>query len=276
MAGLIVGLVLDRYPADADLGELMVALVLADAADHDGRNVRPSVVRIARLSRQSERSVQYKLRDMQKRGFLHLVKQGGGKGRPSEYCIDISWLENLTSRAGGAYGARPAPIVETVHAHNQNAEPSPPEGCSMGASQVAPDPPPSTPYPSDPNHVKQPSGGLSSGGGSNSLSDGIEQAIADELQGRMEAAARGDGPPVRYPDKWVKELRRRALSGETIESEYGKTVRLRREAEARIQQVLAAPPPGLGADSLASTPSTQEGYQRHRDALLAFARKGTC
>jgi hypothetical protein len=276
MAGLIVGLVLDRYPSEADLGELMVALVLADAADHDGSNVRPSVARIARLARQSERSVQYKLRDMQNRGFIHLVRQGGGKGRPSEYCIDISWLENLTSRAGGAYGARPAPIVETVHAHNQNAEPSLPERCSMGASQVAPNPPPLTPDPSDPHHIEQRPESAPSGGGSNCLPEEIEQAIADELQGRMEAAARGDGPPVRYPDKWVKALRRRALTGEAVESEYGKAVRLRREAEARIQQALVAPPPGLSSDSPASTPSTREGYQRHRDALLAFARKGGC
>lgn len=276
MAGLIVGLVLDRYPTEADLGELMVAIVLADAADHDGSNVRPSVLRIARLSRQSERSVQYKLRDMQKRGFLHLVKQGGGKGRPTEYRIDINWLENLASRSGGGYGARPAPIAETVHTRNQKTEQTPPEGCNMGASQGAPNPPPSTPDPSDPNHSEQRSENAPRGGGSNCLSEEIEQAIADELQGRTEAAARGDGPPVRYPDKWMKELRRRALTGEAVESEYGKAVRLRREAEARVQQALVAPPPGLSSDSQVSTPSTRDGYQQHRDAVLAFARKGAC
>jgi hypothetical protein len=239
MAGLIVGFVLDRYPPDADLGEFLAAIVLADSADHDGSNVRPSVPRIATLSRQSQRSVQYHLRDMQLRGFLVLVRQGGGRNRPTEYRINLDWLETQVSRCPRNIGAPPAPIPERVHEGHLDPAVSVSERCTNGATQIAPNPQPLTHDPSDPSHLR-PEIGSSRGSGGNrqKLQDGIEQAIADELQGRIEAASRHEGPPIHYPKKWTAELRRRATEGEDIESEYGKAIRRRREAETRYQQAL--------------------------------------
>lgn len=96
MSGLVMGLILDRYPRTDHTG-LIIALVLGDAADQDGSNVRPSVRRIAKLARVSERTVQYHIQQFLNEDLLILVELGGGRNRPSEYRINMRWLATQPS-----------------------------------------------------------------------------------------------------------------------------------------------------------------------------------
>lgn len=70
----------------------------------------------------------------------------------------------------------------------------------------------------------------------------MEQTIQDELQGRQEAAARGEAKPVSDPAAWLATLRKRAADGEDITTDHGRRVRARREAEARHRAALSVPP----------------------------------
>jgi len=113
MSGKVSGLVLDHLPG-CDHVQLVIALVLADASDHDGSSVRPSVARIATLARVAERTVQYHLRKFEQDGFLVLLRPGGGRGRPAEYNIDLNWLLAQPAVLQTQKGASVAPFVETV------------------------------------------------------------------------------------------------------------------------------------------------------------------
>lgn len=123
MSGYVVGLVLQHLPTD-DPVDMMVAIVLGESADDDGWNVYPSVPRVARLARVSERAVQYKLRDFRSLGFVQVVRQGGGRGKPTEYRIDVEWLlsqpRRVEFRKRKEMGAPRAPIVKRVHGKQLN------------------------------------------------------------------------------------------------------------------------------------------------------------
>jgi hypothetical protein len=67
----------------------IVLLRLADFADADGRNVYPSVGRVARECGVSERHAQGVLKKFMTSGVLVLVRAGGGRNRPAEYRIDL-------------------------------------------------------------------------------------------------------------------------------------------------------------------------------------------
>lgn len=69
----------------------------------------------------------------------------------------------------------------------------------------------------------------------------IEQMVQDELQGRQEASARGEAPPISNISAWLASVRLRAASGEEITTDHGQRVLARREAEARHQIVKGAP-----------------------------------
>ncbi|PZU17580.1 MAG: hypothetical protein DI589_25965 [Shinella sp.] len=92
-------MVFERYPAGG--GERLLALALADCADHDGTNIYPSIETLAAMTCQSERAVQYQLRRMEESGWLILVNAGRG-GRSSSrngahytrrYRISPEWLK---------------------------------------------------------------------------------------------------------------------------------------------------------------------------------------
>src|SRR5690606_17790005 len=54
-----------------------VAIALADHAEHDGTKVYPSVKVLAEKTELCERTVQYKLRELESCGLLVLVEEGG-------------------------------------------------------------------------------------------------------------------------------------------------------------------------------------------------------
>lgn len=94
-------LVWDHYPEGG--GELLTALKIADHADHNGDRIYPSVAALAALTRQSERTVQYHLRAMEKRGWLVLVS--GKPGTTRRYRVPVDRIpQGVESR-----GAKPAP-----------------------------------------------------------------------------------------------------------------------------------------------------------------------
>lgn len=123
MAALLVGHVLERWPGRESL-QMLIAVILADAADRDGSNVYPSVDRVAKLARCGVRSVQYALRDFVEMGFLVLEQPGGGRGRPARYRIVRTWLESQQSAllSSKNMGAEPAGNFETVHANSESAQ----------------------------------------------------------------------------------------------------------------------------------------------------------
>lgn len=92
MSVLITGYVFDRYPVGGN--ELLIALALADHASDDGTRIFPSVARLAKKTRLSERTVQRILGKMCDSGWLVLVKnEDGGRGNTREYRINSDWIK---------------------------------------------------------------------------------------------------------------------------------------------------------------------------------------
>lgn len=95
MSVRVTGLVWD---ADLPQAKKFVLLALADHADHEGRNVYPSVERTAWKTGYSERQIQRIIRELEDDGILQAVKNlNGGRGQPVNYSIILT---NLPNRAG--------------------------------------------------------------------------------------------------------------------------------------------------------------------------------
>ncbi len=156
---------------------MLLALALADFSDDDGGKVFPSIPALARKTRQSERSVQYQLRRMEKIGFISVAEISAGgrirgrKYKSTEYKIHLEFFtksaKNTPPRGneGGntenassdnhRKGANSAPIDETLMdteylANGENSAPLM-ERCNLehvtvqsetlnGATAVAPNP----------------------------------------------------------------------------------------------------------------------------------------
>lgn len=98
MSVKIMGMVWDHYPRGG--GELLTALALADHADHEGANVRPGMVGLARKTRQSVRTVQMHVARMRQERWLEPVRYAnGGHGRATEYRINPAWISNPADSA---------------------------------------------------------------------------------------------------------------------------------------------------------------------------------
>lgn len=95
MSVKIMAQVFDRYHSGG--GERLLALALADCASDDGTRIFPSVPLLAKMSAQSERSVQRQTTAMLASGWLVLVRKSTGRrGDTTEYRVSPEWL------AGGA------------------------------------------------------------------------------------------------------------------------------------------------------------------------------
>lgn len=262
MSGKIVGLIFDHYP-DCDPGELLTALVLADAADHDGGSVRPSVGRVAVLSRQAERTIQYHLREMEKRGVLVLVRKGGGRGRPAEYRIDTDFLYRQPGRALQRKGAIDAPISETVQKGCKKGAPEEEKGCKKGATVIAPDPRPVYPKPQQPRAREDERGGSGFEFDEHQLkvliSAGVVSGVGDEkrLQGVMSAVAEGvdvreavdalcaaltSNSPPRAPLRWLSKVTGGGAFDPTPGLAWRAKLRAGEEGKRRYEQALGQSP----------------------------------
>jgi len=116
----VMSQVFQRYPSGG--GEMLLALALADHADDEGRRIYPAVATLAQKTRQSERTVQYQLRKMEKEGWLLLVaNEFGGRNHTRQYRIHPDWIK----------GADFAPI--------QNGANDDTKGCNQTYERVQPD-----------------------------------------------------------------------------------------------------------------------------------------
>ncbi|WP_139319699.1 helix-turn-helix domain-containing protein [Stenotrophomonas sp. TD3] len=149
-------MVFERYPCGG--GELLLALALADHAHDDGTHIFPSVAKLAVKSRQSERSVQYQLRKMERIGWLEVVCEGGGRlkgyksgGRPREYRISPYWIEGGALAVGGDAGEQPedskgansAPFAKGAKQSRKGCKTTQERvqnGVEKGATAIAPEP----------------------------------------------------------------------------------------------------------------------------------------
>lgn len=125
-----MALVWDHYPNGG--GELLVALKVADHADHNGDRVYPSVAAIAEYTRQSERAVQYHLRAMAKNGWLLLVKETSGKpGETRRYRVPVELIPQGV-------------VVRVQNLHPSRVQPTAPlrvqNDAQTGATAIAPEP----------------------------------------------------------------------------------------------------------------------------------------
>lgn len=125
------GLVWDYYPEGG--GELLVALSVADKADHHGGRIWPGVELLAGMTRQSPRNVQRHLRAMQAKGWLLVVKKGGaGPRSTTRYRIPVAEIQ----RQAVGMGDKMSPIELRVP---PEAEKGDTQG-EKGDTAMSPDP----------------------------------------------------------------------------------------------------------------------------------------
>ncbi len=109
MSFKVTGIVLDHFPGGG--GPLLLALVLADRAGHDGSGIFYSVDTMAVLTRQTRRGVQKQLREMESTGWLVAVERSnGGAGNTTTYRIPIDLIpQHLLGKANVVRRLIPAP-----------------------------------------------------------------------------------------------------------------------------------------------------------------------
>lgn len=90
MSVKVIGAVFDRYPVGGS--EMLLAMVLADAALDDGRVLTDDLTddltsELARKARQSCAAVRRNLRRMEQRGWLRAVHDGEGAAGRASICV---------------------------------------------------------------------------------------------------------------------------------------------------------------------------------------------
>lgn len=87
---------------------LLVALALADVADHHGEKIFPSVTVLIRKTRLSRRCIQYQLRQLRAQGWLQIIRRPQGGHRTMRYRINPQWIAEtkIIARAPGAREGR--------------------------------------------------------------------------------------------------------------------------------------------------------------------------
>lgn len=82
----------------AEIADSPKKAVLAGLANHagpDGRHAYPSVVRLSVYSGLAERTVTRVLGELVTDGLVSIVRQGGGRGHPTEYALDMERLAGM-------------------------------------------------------------------------------------------------------------------------------------------------------------------------------------
>ena len=211
MSGKVTGLVWDHYPGD-DQGERLTALLLADAADHFGRDVFLSAPRIAFFTGQSERTVRYQLKRMRASGFLIQDGSGlGGRGKTTLYHLDLQWLKQLPNRSEQWEGKR----VQKMHPFENPAFSAPfdeqkpckpaTETLQKPCSLIA-DKPPNRGTIKNTTTPLTPLGGAGdAGGGGNFNFDELQEALA------YQARTRGKPNPESWAAAGVRRCRKEGI-----------------------------------------------------------------
>jgi hypothetical protein len=106
-----MSLVFERFEGGGNL--MLLALALADHSNDAGESIHPSVRRLAQKTRQSERSVQRMLRQLEAMTWLQVVEAGSGRTHTTQYRINPAWIkgDRLAPFKAGK-GDRLSPIAE--------------------------------------------------------------------------------------------------------------------------------------------------------------------
>lgn len=108
--------------SQATEGAFVVLLALADHAHPDGTHAYPSVAAIAKMARLSERAVQYALRQLENFGEITITREGGGRGRTTEYRLAGMGAESAPFDA-----KRVQRDAERVQSATERVQPTAPE-----------------------------------------------------------------------------------------------------------------------------------------------------
>lgn len=116
MSSKLLGAAWDHLPWSG--GMMILALKLVDNAHDDGRHIFPSIADLAAKTKQSDRTVQRQLRQMEASGWLVCeIRSNGGRNRSSRYRIAAGWVASPASfefrRGAAADAALPALVVPT-------------------------------------------------------------------------------------------------------------------------------------------------------------------
>lgn len=106
----------DFGPEDAV--DCNVLVCLASHSNDDGKSCFPSIPRIAKMTRRSERTVQRAIVSLEESGWL-TVERGTGKGNPSHYAINVAKLKGcqpvtLSKEDGEGCQPRPQRVTPTT------------------------------------------------------------------------------------------------------------------------------------------------------------------
>lgn len=196
MSVKVMSLVFEHYHGQG--GERCLALALADCANDSGASIWPGIERMARYSRQSERSVQRQLRAMEASGWLECTKPSvGGKGRPNEYRINPRWIADpVRWRPNGDILSPLAQVdipPETVTSATANGD----TAMSPEQHQNLKTFPPLSPHNDD-----QPGGAVPSDGSSD---EALDRQLAEWMFGLVLALHPQHQPPNWR--RWCREIR---------------------------------------------------------------------
>lgn len=153
-----------RLPAT----EKLVLLRLADFADDQGFNIYPAVQTVADDCGVGARAVQLTLKKLVGVGILVIINQGGGRGRATEYAIDMDLIRQL--KAAPPTAQRYSNGHDRSHAKGENPEPSAPFA-SVNPALDDINPEPRSPHPLLP--VKEEGGGYAGAHDAASLVEGL-------------------------------------------------------------------------------------------------------
>ena len=84
--------------ADVPANDLLILLSLADNAGDDGGSCYPSVKLLAIKCRCSERTVVNTLNRLEKKGYIGIIRSGGGRSKLNSYELDVDFLTSLPAK----------------------------------------------------------------------------------------------------------------------------------------------------------------------------------
>lgn len=103
--------------------EANVLAHLANHANDDGQSCYPSIARVARMCRISDRSVQRAIVELEKEGWLTVVR-GTGKGNFSQYTLNVAKLQRVTSTPSKGDIDDTKGDIDAAHNRKNHQEPS--------------------------------------------------------------------------------------------------------------------------------------------------------
>lgn len=196
------------WESDLPRDEKTVALSYADHADHDGRNIFPSVGRTAWKTGYSERSVQAITKKLVERGVL--IPEGNGPYGTNRYYMELSALPRRPSYEGGEKTAPP----QELHPGGEKTAPHGVQPATSGGEESAPNPSMTHPKKHEVNHQKVATQPKDQPHPQETTAPDTPEAR--KLFARLEANAKARSPKYRGPTRF-KSLEQKRMFLEAVE-----------------------------------------------------------